>query len=206
MAHDAGGPAAARPWLTRQTLEAIAHNAPGPVLKEPDGQLVMGPAAQATGLAARLRAVLTGHNRLNNPPGATGRPRVQHARDAEIVEAVQSHLRGVDGPEKAFLPRSLESRRPRAAAQEALDKLQAARQRLAQAQPTLRSDEAIEQTLRQQLPQASDTEIGAITAGAIAFARQRWTDAYFTHHLRPQDIADALTAARVQRARQPPAA
>jgi hypothetical protein len=193
MAHDAGGPAAARPWLTRQTLEAIAHNASGPVLKEPDGQLVMGPAAQATGLAARLRAVLTGHNRLNNPPGATGRPRAQHARDA-------------DGPEKAFLPRSLESRRPRAAAQEALDKLQAARQRLAQAQPTLRSDEAIEQTLRQQLPQASDTEIGAITAGAIAFARQRWTDAYFTHHLRPQDIADALTAARVQRARQPPAA
>lgn len=203
MAHDAGGPSAARPWLTRQTLEAIAQNASAPVLKEPDGQLVMGPAAQATGLAARLRAVLTGHP-LNHPPGATGRPRAQHARDAEIMEALQSHLRGIDGPEKAFLPRSLESRHPRAAAQEALDKLQAARQRLAQAQPTLRSDEAIEQALRLQLPQASDSEIGALTAGAIAFARQRWTDAYFTHQLRPQDIADALTAARVQRARQAP--
>ncbi len=202
MAHDAGGPTAARPWLTRQTLEAIAQNASALVLKEPDGQLVMGPAAQATGLAARLRAVLTGQS----PADANGRPRVQQARDAEIMEAVQSHLRAIDGPEKAFLPRSLESRHPRAAAQEALDKLQAARQRLAQAQPTLRSDEAIEQALRQQLPQASDAEIGALTAGAIAFARQRWTDAYFTHHLRPQDIADALTAARVQRARQPPPA
>ncbi|MES2480686.1 MAG: hypothetical protein V4609_01715 [Pseudomonadota bacterium] len=200
MAHDAGGPSAARPWLTRQTLEAIAQNASARVLKEPDGQLVMGPAAQATGLAARLRAVLTGVGPMDGPR----QPRARPAHDAEIMEAVQSHLRGIDGPEKAFLPRSLESRHPRAAAQEALDKLRAARQRLAQAQPALRSDEAIEQALRQHLPQASDGEIGALTAGAIAFARQRWTDAYFTHQLRPQDIADALTAARVQRARQPP--
>ena len=202
MAHDAGGPTAARPWLTRQTLEAIARNASAPVLKEPDGQLVMGPPAQATGLAARLRAVLTGLGPMDGP----GRPRARPARDAEIMEAVQSHLSAVDGPEKGFLPRSLESRNPRAAAQEALDKLQAARQRLAQAQPALRSDEAIEQALRQQLPQAGEAEIGALKAGAIAFARQRWTDAYFTHSLRPQDIADALTAARVQRARQPPSA
>ncbi len=181
-----GTPPLPRPsaWLRPETVESIANQGAECLVRAGDGELMPRP-QPASGLASRVRSALAELHLIG------GGRRTAPATDTEVLAALKDHYRSIDGPEKKFLPRTLVSRNPRAAAQEVLENIQVARQRLHDAGASLDSRQAIERAARALLPHETpdrELHVARITQQAVRFASLRWTDDFIYNRLPPERI------------------